>query len=74
MLGAVRIDLEGNVVGCVTQEEKERAWRALLEVRDWIYRQRREKLMNPSRVRWLPFSAQDEAAEMRLSMPKSPKR
>jgi sRNA-binding protein len=71
--GGSRIDLAGNAVGVVTQEERERAWRALLEIRDWIWRQRKEKLMNPSRARWLPFSAQDETEEMKHRILKFPK-
>jgi sRNA-binding protein len=68
--GAARLDLTGAVVGVVTQEERERAWRALLEVRDWIWRQRREKLMNPISARWLPFSQADETEEMKHRIPK----
>jgi sRNA-binding protein len=68
--GATRIDLEGQAAGVVTAEERERAWRALLEIRDQIYRARREKFMTPIRARWLPFSKADEDHEMRLSMPR----
>jgi sRNA-binding protein len=70
---AVRIDLEGNAVGVVTQEERECSWRALLEVRSWIYRQQRERLMNHLRARWLPFSVEDEKQEMKQRMPSFPK-
>jgi sRNA-binding protein len=71
--GAVRIDLAGNAVGIVSQEEREVAWRALLEARDWIYRQERERLKNPIRNRWLHFSVEDEKQEMKQRMPRFPK-
>jgi sRNA-binding protein len=71
--GAVRVDLTGAMVGKVTQEERERAWRALIEIRNQIYRQRRELMMNPSMARWLPFSKEDENQEIRKGILKSPK-
>jgi sRNA-binding protein len=73
LAGAARIDLEGNAVGVVTQEERETAWRALLEIRTWIYRQERERLMNPIKTRWLSFSEEDERQEMKQQMPRFPK-
>jgi sRNA-binding protein len=71
--GAARVDLTGAMVGVVTAEERERAWLALIEIRNQIYRQRREQLMNPSKARWLPFSKEDENQEIRKGIPKSPK-
>ena len=71
--GAARIDLTGAEVGKVTQAERERAWLALIEIHNQIYRQRREKMMNPSMARWLPFSKEDEHQEIRKGIPKSPK-
>jgi sRNA-binding protein len=72
LAGGGRIDLDGKEVGKVTQEERERAWRALLEVREWIYRQERERLMNPIKARWLSFSENDEKREMKQRMPRFP--
>jgi sRNA-binding protein len=71
--GAVRIDLAGNAAGVVSQEERECSWRALLQIRSWIYRQERERLMNPMRARWLSFSEKDEQQEMKQRMPRFPK-
>jgi sRNA-binding protein len=62
--GTARVDLTGAMVGTVTQEERERAWRALLEVRDWIWRQRRDPA-----PRWLRFSQADETEEMKHRIP-----
>jgi sRNA-binding protein len=62
--GAHRIDLDGNVVGVVSEAERAWAWRALFWVRDRIDLHRRREIAQ------IP----DQKAEMKHAMPREPKK